>query len=122
MTLLSQALWVGDASLFLFFLLSPPFFAPSFILFFSILSSLLQFVRECEARLVGDYRVDYLYSHTKVMVQEERRRDLSNLFVLLSGIPHALEPVILEFEDHVKCQGKLVDFTCFYSCTLTFVP
>ena len=72
--------------------------------------------------MVGDYRVDYLYSHTRVMVQEERRRDLSNLFVLLSGIPHALEPVILEFEDHVKCQGRQVDFTCLYICTLTVVP
>ena len=49
--------------------------------------------------------MDYLYAHTRAMVQEERRRDLSNLFILLNGIPRALEPVIAEFEDHVKCQG-----------------
>lgn len=49
--------------------------------------------------------MDYFYAHTREMVQEERKKDLSNLFVLLSGIPHALEPVIAEFEDHVKCQG-----------------
>jgi len=68
-------------------------------------TSITKFIRECEARLVGDYRVDYFYAHTREMVQEERKKDLSNLFVLLSGIPHALEPVIAEFEDHVKCQG-----------------
>ena len=76
--------------------------------------------------MVGDYRVDYLYSHTRVMVQEERRRDLSNLFVLLNGIPHALEPVILEFEDHVKCQGgewlgNSLIHLYFDLCTLTFI-
>ena len=71
------------------------------------LSITSQFIRECEARLVEDYKVDYLYTHVRAMVQEEQKRDLSNLFILLSGIPRALDPVVTEFEEHVKSQGRL---------------
>ena len=67
----------------------------------------LQFVRECEARLVEDYKVGYLYSHVREMVAKEKRYDLSNLFVLLNGIPKALIPVVEEFQEHVQNLGKL---------------
>ena len=65
-----------------------------------------QFVRECEARLVEDYKVDYLYDHVKEMVTKEKRQDLSNLFILLNGIPKALNPVVEEFQQHVQELGK----------------
>lgn len=66
-----------------------------------------QFVRECEARLVEDYKVDYLYAHVKEMVAKEKRHDLSNLFILLNGIPKALNPVVVEFQEHVQNLGTL---------------
>ena len=40
------------------------------------------------------------------MIQEERVQDLKNLFLLLSGIPHALTPLRTEFEERVKTQGR----------------
>ena len=49
--------------------------------------------------------MDYLYAHTRAMVHDERVKDLSNLFFLLSGIPRAMDPVIAEFENHIKSQG-----------------
>ena len=74
-----------------------------------------QFVRECEARLVEDYKVDYLYDHVKEMVTKEKRQDLSNLFVLLNGIPKALNPVVVEFQQHVQELGK-----CGQLCTVAY--
>ena len=65
-----------------------------------------QFVRECEARLVEDYKVDYLYDHVKEMVTKEKRQDLANLFILLNGIPKALNPVVEEFQQHVQELGE----------------
>ena len=76
-------------------------------LFFIASVSSSQFVRECEARLVEDYKVDYLYAHVRDMITKEKRYDLSNLFVLLNGIPKALIPVVEEFQEHVKNLGKL---------------
>lgn len=68
----------------------------------------MQFVRECEARLVEDYKVDYLYANVREMVTKEKRHDLSNLFLLLNGIPKALNPVIDEFQEHVENLGMCV--------------
>ena len=55
--------------------------------------------------MIEEYKADYLYSHTRSMIQEEQRKDLSNLFLLLSPIPKALDPVVAEFEEHVRSQG-----------------
>ena len=54
-----------------------------------------------------DYKVDYLYAHVKEMVAKEKRHDLSNLFILLNGIPKALNPVVVEFQEHVQNLGTL---------------
>ena len=59
--------------------------------------------------MVVDYQVDYLYAHVREMVTKEKRHDLSNLFLLLNGIPKALNPVIDEFQKHVESLG-----TCIY--------
>ena len=53
-----------------------------------------------------DYRENYLYAHTRDMIRQENTADLSNLFFLLNGIPKALQPVVYEFEQHVKEQGR----------------
>ena len=50
--------------------------------------------------------MDYLYDHVKEMVTKEKRQDLSNLFILLNGIPKALNPVVEEFQQHVQELGK----------------
>ena len=47
-----------------------------------------------------------MLTNSKVMVHEERERDLSNLFALLNGIPRALDPVVSEFEAHVREHGE----------------
>ena len=39
------------------------------------------------------------------MVQTEQLSDLSNLFILFSGIPRALDPVVKEFREKVKEEG-----------------
>ena len=52
--------------------------------------------------------MDYLYAHVREMVTKEKRHDLSNLFVLLNGIPKALNPVIDEFQEHVENLGMCV--------------
>jgi hypothetical protein len=54
---------------------------------------------------VVHYKDAYIYAHCKEMVQEERVTDMSNLFILFNGIPNALEPIIREFEGHVRHQG-----------------
>lgn len=66
-----------------------------------------QFIRECESRLVVDYKESYLYAHTREMVRQENSSDLSNLFILLNGIPKALQPVVQEFEEHIKERGDI---------------
>ncbi len=53
------------------------------------------------------YKDTYIYAHTRDMVRREDLADLSNLFVLFSGIPKALQPIVQEFEEHVKEQGKM---------------
>ena len=68
----------------------------------------MQYMRECEAHLIEDYKDDYLYAHTRTMMKEERFKDLSNLYFLLSGIPRALDPIISNFEEHVTAQGSSV--------------
>lgn len=70
----------------------------------------LQFVRECESRLVVDYKDTYIYTHTRDMVREENSADLSNLFLLFNSIPKALQPIVQEFENHVKEKGELNRF------------
>ena len=64
----------------------------------------LQFIRECEARLVSD-QMSYLLTYVPEMVHGERLDDLSNLFILFNEIPKALEPVKEEFKSRVTQQG-----------------
>ena len=54
-----------------------------------------------------DYKDSYIYMHTKDMVQQENLNDLSNLFILFGGIQKALQPIVKEFEEHVKEQGMM---------------
>ena len=48
----------------------------------------------------------YIYSKLHVMIQEERRQDLKNMFILLNGIPGALDILVAEFEQRIKSQGR----------------
>ncbi len=64
-------------------------------------------MRECEARLVVDYLESYLYTHTHHMVHHGNTTDLVNIYTLLNSIPKALQPVVQEFEDHVKEEGTI---------------
>ncbi len=75
------------------------------------LKLLFQFFREAEGRLVEDFRVTYLNPHISAMVHEERTIDLTNLFLLLRPLPHALEPLVAEFGQHVKSQGECITCT-----------
>lgn len=52
------------------------------------------------------YKDTYIYGHVRDMVRQETATDLSNLFILFNGIPKALQPIIMEFEEHVKEQGR----------------
>ena len=63
-------------------------------------------MRECESRLVVDYKEDYLYLHMQAMVRQENTEDLANLYLLLHSIPKAIQPVVTEFQAHVKEQGS----------------
>lgn len=61
-------------------------------------------MRECEARLVSDH-LEYLHSCVPDMIMSEQLEDLSNIFILLKGIPRALDPVVAAFRKRVSHQG-----------------
>ena len=64
-----------------------------------------------------EFRESYLNPHVGAMVREERRNDLSNLFILLRPLPRALVPLITEFEQHVTSQGESCDpASCHMIC------
>ena len=50
------------------------------------------------------------------MVMSEQLEDLSNVFVLLKGIPRALDPVVAAFRKRVSHQGM-----CVRACTTSAV-
>lgn len=49
--------------------------------------------------------LEFLYSECKEMVSQEKRADLSNMYILLKPIPDGLKALIQAFLDHIKNEG-----------------
>ncbi|XP_037031220.1 cullin-2 [Bradysia coprophila] len=67
-------------------------------------SSISKLRKQCEERMITDH-LDFLYSECKEMVSQEKRADLSNMYILLKPIPDGLKNLIQIFLDHIKNEG-----------------
>lgn len=67
-------------------------------------SSYAKVTQECEQRMVADH-LQFLHGECKQMVQQERKKDLQNMYTLLKPIHNGLGVLILEVQEHVKTKG-----------------
>ncbi|CAL1289547.1 unnamed protein product [Larinioides sclopetarius] len=67
-------------------------------------SSYSRVTQECEQRMVADH-LQFLHGECKRMVQEENKKDLQHLYLLLKSIPSAAEALIQELQQHITKNG-----------------
>ena len=67
-------------------------------------SSYSRVTAECQARMVADH-LTVLHSECKIMVADDRRRDLGNMYKLLKPIDKGLVHLIKEVQDHITRIG-----------------
>ncbi|XP_005109508.1 cullin-2 [Aplysia californica] len=67
-------------------------------------TSYAKVTHEVQSRMVADI-IDFLHGECKDMVVQERRKDLTNLYILLKPIHKGLEVLVREVEGHIKQQG-----------------
>jgi cullin 2 len=58
----------------------------------------------CEQHMVVDHMA-FLHGECKAVVQEERRKDLSNMYLLLQSVKDGIGTLISELLEHIKAQG-----------------
>ncbi|XP_023933316.1 cullin-2 [Lingula anatina] len=59
---------------------------------------------ECQQRMVAEHLL-FLHGECKEMVQKEKRKDLSNMYILLKPVHGGLGVLISEVENHIKHTG-----------------
>ncbi|GFO38017.1 cullin-2-like, partial [Plakobranchus ocellatus] len=67
-------------------------------------TSYAKVTQEVQARMVGDV-IGFLHGECKDMVEQEKRKDLRNLYKLLKPIHKGLEVLVKEVEMYIKHQG-----------------
>ncbi|XP_071038251.1 cullin-2 isoform X4 [Parasteatoda tepidariorum] len=67
-------------------------------------SSYPRVTQECERRMVADH-LQFLHGECKRMVEQESRRDLQHLYLLLKSIPSASDALIQELQQHITKRG-----------------
>lgn len=67
-------------------------------------SSYAKVTKECQERMVADH-IGLLHSDCHDFVEKERRKDLSNMYQLLSPINGGLLELVREVEEHIKRIG-----------------
>ncbi|CAL1537603.1 unnamed protein product [Lymnaea stagnalis] len=67
-------------------------------------TSYAKVTQEVQTRMVADI-IDFLHGECKDMVEQEKRKDLTNLYILLKPIHKGLEVLVREVEGHIKQQG-----------------
>ncbi|KAJ9598457.1 hypothetical protein L9F63_010853, partial [Diploptera punctata] len=67
-------------------------------------SSFSKVKARCEQHMVADH-LAFLHGECKEMVQQERRKDLSNMYPLLRSVKDGIGVLILELLEHIKAQG-----------------
>ncbi|BFZ01433.1 hypothetical protein BsWGS_04472 [Bradybaena similaris] len=67
-------------------------------------TSYAKVTQEVQARMVADI-IDFLHGECKEMVEHEKRKDLTNLYILLKPIHKGLDTLVKEVETHIKQQG-----------------
>ncbi|XP_065171049.1 cullin-2 [Atheta coriaria] len=67
-------------------------------------SSLPKVSQRCEQHMVAEH-LSFLYSENMAMVKAERKKDLSNMYMLLKSVPSALNIMIETVLNHIKSQG-----------------
>ncbi|KAK3804257.1 hypothetical protein RRG08_040764 [Elysia crispata] len=67
-------------------------------------TSYAKVTQEVQARMVGDV-IGFLHGECRDMVEQEKRKDLRNLYKLLKPIHKGLEVLVKEVETYIKHQG-----------------
>ncbi|XP_069703724.1 cullin-2 isoform X1 [Periplaneta americana] len=67
-------------------------------------SSFAKVKARCEQHMVADH-LAFLHGECKAMVQQERRKDLSNMYPLLRSVKDGIGVLIAELFEHIKTQG-----------------
>ncbi|KAH9488657.1 Cullin-2, partial [Bulinus truncatus] len=67
-------------------------------------TSYAKVTHEVQTRMVADI-IDFLHGECRDMVEQEKRKDLTNLYILLKPIHKGLEVLVKEVENHIKQQG-----------------
>lgn len=71
---------------------------------FPSLSSFDKVKARCEQHMVADH-LGFLHGECKSMVQEERCKDLSNMYPLLRSVKDGIGVLITELFEHIRAQG-----------------
>lgn len=61
-------------------------------------------IETCEKCMVGEY-LDFFQTECKVMVKNEIRQDLHNMYLLLKSIESGLKIIVDEIEGHIRDKG-----------------
>ncbi|XP_072383725.1 cullin-2 [Diabrotica undecimpunctata] len=67
-------------------------------------SSFAKVSHRCETHMVAEH-LQFLYSECLNMVQQERKKDLSNMYDLLKSVQNAMVVLVETVLDHIKTQG-----------------
>lgn len=68
------------------------------------MSSVLKVRQKCEKHMVAEH-LHFLYSECNSMVQEERRKDLANMYPLLKSVSNGVSVLVETVLDHIRNQG-----------------
>lgn len=67
-------------------------------------TSLLKVRQKCEQHMVAEH-LSFLYSECSAMVQNERRKDLANMYPLLKSVSNGVSVLVETVLEHIRQQG-----------------
>lgn len=67
-------------------------------------SSYPRVISECEARVVADH-LSFLHAECKLLVEQDRRKDLQNMYRLLKPVESGLHVLVKDVEQHITRVG-----------------
>lgn len=68
-------------------------------------SSYGKVIEECEQRMVAD-NLQFLHGECRAMVQQQRKKDLQNMYTLLRSINNGLGVLVQEVQSHIQTKGS----------------
>ncbi|KAM9308850.1 cullin-2 isoform 2-T2 [Gastrophryne carolinensis] len=67
-------------------------------------SSYSKVIHECQQRMVADH-LQFLHAECHTIVRQERRSDMSNMYILLRSVSNGLPHMIQELQNHIHDEG-----------------